>query len=342
MTRVLLRRVPAIGALVAGLVVTTACGSGKQVATVSSRPVRRTTGLVLAQFVKGVGAVSPGSIAPVWHDPAAVSAADGSAVFSVRSNGSDRLVRVDRRTGAGVSSWRLSGGLSITAVAPDGRWVALTNRPAGYGSTSGGGSTEIVVFDPQAGSEVHRMVLAGNLRPEAFSVDGKLIFALDYRGDHYRVQTIDLSNGQRFDTSNRDKTVEPEDMHGASVRGVMSTDRTLLATLYRDPGNADEPAFVHVLDLVHGWSYCADLPRPFGTGPPGSDVIELTPAHTVVVADMKVSRVAEIHVDEVHTPGNTPVDVEYRDGTVALDGSAFRSTPGFSHVIAALPTSTTS
>ena len=40
----------------------------------------------------------------------------------------------------------------------------------------------------------------------------------------------------RYDTTDRDKTLEPEDMHGATVRGVLSTDRTLLATLYRNPG----------------------------------------------------------------------------------------------------------
>ncbi len=111
----------------------------------------------------------------------------------------------------------------------------------------------------------------GDLRPEAFSVDGQLVFALDYRGDHYRVQTIDLATGDRYDTSDRDKTLPPEDMNGAAVRGVLSADRTLLATLYRNPGDADEPAFVHVLDLQNGWSYCADLPPPFGTGAVGSD-----------------------------------------------------------------------
>jgi len=58
-------------------------------------------------------------------------------------------------------------------------------------------------------------------------------------------------------------------MHGHPVHGVLSADHTLLATLYRDPSDDDEPAFVHVLDLSHGWSFCADLPAPFGTGPAG-------------------------------------------------------------------------
>jgi hypothetical protein len=335
-----------IGAVVLGLATLGGCAAGKRVATdsprgasptVSTRPLGPVKGLVLAQFATGVGAAAPERSAPIWHDPAAVSAIDGSAVFSVRRGGSDRLVRIDRQTGAAVSTWPLSSGLSVSAVAPEGRWVALTNRHPAK-ATGAGGSTTIVVFDPEVGFEVRRMVLAGDVRPEAFSVDGKMIFALDYRGDHYRVQTIEVSTHRRFDTSDRDKTIEAEDMHGAAIRGVLSADGTLLATLYRNPGNLEEPAFVHVLDLEHGWSYCADLPKPFGTGPPGTDVIALTPANTVVVAANQSSRVAEIRIEQVHTPGNTPVDVEYRGGTVASDGSAFRSTPGFGHVIAAIPT----
>ena len=321
-----------IGALLVGLVAASACGSAKPAVTDSTRAASRPRELVLAQFSKGVGAVSPGSAAPIWNDPAAVSAVDGSAVFSVRGAASSRLARLDRLSGAVVSSWPVAKGLSISAVAPDGRWVALTDRRPGY-DTSAGAFTELVVFDPVAGKEARRLTLSGNVRPEAFSVDGTLVFALHYRGDHYRVQTIELSTGQQYDTTDRDKALSPEDMHGASVRGVMSADRTLLATLYRNPGNAEEPAFVHVLDLEYGWSYCADLPKPFGTGSPGSDVIELTSTNTVVVAANASSRVAEIHIEEVHTPGTGPVDVEYRNGTVVPTGAAFRSTPGFGHVI---------
>ena len=338
MTRTSIKRTLAIGAAVAGVAITGGCGSRSAAAGGSSPRVASTpTNLTLAQFVDGVGAVSPGASAPVWHDRAAVSATDGSAVFSVRNNGSDRLDRLDRRTGAVVSSWPVSSRLSISAVAPQGRWVALTNRPAGYRDTSAGGSTDIVVFDPGTGTETHRLVLSGNLRPEAFSVDGTLIFALDYRGDHYRVQTIELASGERYDTNDRDKVVRPEDMHGSSVRGVMSADRTLLATLYRNPGDTEEPAFVHVLDLEHGWSYCADLPRPFGTGPPGSDEIELTPSHTVVVATTRSSQIAEIAIEQVHTPGDKPVTVEFRRAAIALDRAPFRAITGFGHVIAGLP-----
>ena len=293
---------------------------------------------MLAQFVTGIGAVSTASPAPIWSEPGAVAALDGSAVFSIRHDGSagtDRLVRIDPGNGAVSSSWPLRRGLSISAVAPAGRWVALTDRRPGYGS-QGRVSTEVVVFDPRSGTEVHRLALAGDVQPEAFSVNGSLIFALDYHRDHYRVQTIELRTGSRYDTSDRNK-VPPEDMHGRAVHGVMSADRTLLATLYRNPGDADEPAFVHVLDLKNAWSHCADLPAPFGTGPPGTDAIELTPTDTVIVAATQAHRLAEIHIDAVHTPGTGPVPVEFRAGTITPPNPAFTSMPGFEYVIAPLP-----
>lgn len=337
------RRAVSIGAVVVSLVAAGGCGSsapqatGSNGSTTSTRPAGPVKGLLLAQFSKGVGAVAPGYDAPIWNDPAAVSAVDGSAVFSVRRHGSDRLVRLDRHTGAVVTSWRLSRGLYVSAVAPDGRWVALTDRRPSYGDLSAGGNTSIVVFDPAAGKAIRHLTLSGNLQPEAFSVDGKLMFALHYQGDHYRVQTIEIATGRQTDTNDRDKTVSPEDMHGAAVRGVLSNDRTLLATLYRNPGDQEEPAFVHVLDLEYGYSYCADLPEPFGTGPEGSDVIELTSTNTVLVGANAAGRIAEIQIEQVHAPATTPVGVEYRDGTLEPAGAAFRSKPGFGHVIASVP-----
>jgi len=329
-----------IGIVVLALALAGGCASGK---TGAARVVKvadptSSAPLLLAQFDAGVGAVSVDAAVPAWMEAGAVAALDGSAVFSIHSatTTGDSLVRIDPHSGDVSASWPLpSSGLSISAVAPAGRWVALTNRARGYGN-QGRTSTEVVVFDPRAGSEVRRMTLTGDVQPEAFSVDGASVFALDYRVGYYRVQTIDLATGQRYDTTDRDKTLPPEDMHGQSVHGVMSADRTLLATLYRNPADDEEPAFVHVLDLQHGWSYCADLPAPFGTGPLGSDTIELTSAGTILVAATTFDRLAEIHIDAVHTPGTSPVPLQIRPGTIAPPAAALRSMPGFEYVIAPL------
>jgi hypothetical protein len=328
-----------VGTAVLALTTTGGCGSSKPGAThvvkVANAP-EPTAPPKLAQFDKGIGAVSVESSTPIWFEPNAVAALDGSAVFSIRHDdtaSSDRLVRIDPSDGRVTATWPLPSGLSIGAVAPAGRWIALTDRRPGYGSQSRT-STELVVFDPPAGTELHRRLLTGDVQPEAFSVDGSTVFALDYHGDHYRVQTIDPRSGERYDTSDRNKVVPVEDMHGRAVHGVMNADRTLLATLYRNPGNVDEPAFVHVLDLKNGWSHCADLPAPFGTGPAGTDAIELTARDTVVVAATQAQRLAEIQIEAVHTPGTAPVPVAFRAGTIAPPSSALASMPGFEYVIA--------
>jgi hypothetical protein len=256
----------------------------------------------------------PSTSVPATDKTNMVAALDDSAAYSIRG---DELVRLDPQTLAVLSAWpREKGMVSISAVSPGGRWVALTDHTADYAAAEPRPYTQLVVFDAEAGAATHHLALAGDVQPEAFSVNGELVFALDHRGDHYRVQTIRLASGERYDTGNRDKTLEREDMHGTTVRGVLNADRTVLATLYRNPGDDDEPAFVHILDLVHGWAYCADLPPPFGTGPPGTDEIELTAADTVLVTATQASRVAEIHIDEVLTPSTTPITVTFRDGAL--------------------------
>jgi hypothetical protein len=224
---------------------------------------------------------------------------------------------------------------SIGAVSPGGRWIALTDGPPAYAPGAPRAATRLVVFDARAGAETRRLDLEGDVRPEAFSVDGSLIFALDYRGDSYRVQTVYLETGEQFDTASRDKSVDRDDMYGTSVRAVLSADQTLLSTLYRNP-DPGKPAFVHILDLRNGWAYCADLTAPFGTGPEGSDRIESTPNGTVVVAATRANRIAEIHIEEVHQASDRPVTVEYRDGTLAPSEPAFDASTGFAQVIATL------
>src|SRR4029450_31264 len=105
-----------------------------------------------------------------------------------------------------------------------------------------------------------------------------------------------------------------EDMHGSVVRGVMRPDRSLLSTLYRNPDDADEPAFVHVLDLIHGWAYCAALTAPFGTAADGTDQIVALDTGAVAVVHWTPAEpnatVAELNVDALHTPHpETPIAV---------------------------------
>jgi hypothetical protein len=294
--------------------------------------------LVLAQFDQGVGALPAGSDDPQWADPSAVAALDGSAVFSVRrSSAGDELARLDPKTGDVTASWPLPAGtVSIGAVSPGGRWIALTDGEPEYTERAPRPATRLVVFNAATGAATRRFDLTGDVIPEAFSVDGRFLFVLENRGDHYGVQTLDLVTSERFDTNTRDKDILREVMYGTAVRGVLSADGTLLATLYRNPNGKGEPAFVHILDLKNAWAYCADLVKPFGTGPEGSDRIELTAAGTVLVTALNAGRVAEIHIDEVHRPTAEPVTIEYRDETVTPSTSELGGPSGYGYVIATL------
>lgn len=152
----------------------------------------------LAEFETGVGAVAENEPQPIWFETDAVAALDGTSVFAIHhdtATDTDLLVRIDPATGAVMKQWPLpQTGLSISAVAPKARWIALTDRHPGYGSQDRA-TTHLVVFDAFTGVIVKQLDLTGDVQPEAFSVDGSLVFALDYRIGYYRVQTIEVATG---------------------------------------------------------------------------------------------------------------------------------------------------
>jgi hypothetical protein len=239
-----------------------------------SRPTAVAAGagpLAIVQAGDDLVGVQPGK--PVlWSLPGAVTALDGSVVAAVAvSGGRTSVVVYEARSAESIGTWTIDGELEVSVVAPKGRFVALV----GYTPNQ----TRLVVIDAANGKVTDR-TLKGHLRPEAFRVDGTALFALDDRPaanpTYYRVQSIDVATGDRYDVNDRDKTVQPEDMTGSSVRAVATPDGTMLSTLYRNAGKKPA-AFVHVLNLALGYTYCADLPEPFGLGAAGTDSIALSP-----------------------------------------------------------------
>jgi hypothetical protein len=338
--------------------VQTASGDGSTPLATAGTVPSTSTALALIRTDDGLAAVRPDTGSTVWSADEAVSAPDGSAVFRTEVDPNPttiegvrgrtvadgvplhtRIVRLDPRTGDEVGSWSVTHfrPLTIATIAPDGRWVALTDRVWGEAPDAGRQVTNLVVFDPTRGDEVNRLSFRGDVEPEAFSTDGQQLFALTYVGDHYRVQTIDVATGVQTDVLAREKT-PGEDMDGTAVQATLSADRTLLSTLYRNPGDAGEPAFVHVLDLTNGWSHCADLPAPFGTGAVGSDLLTTSPSGALLVAD-DAGTVAEIDVESVHDPDpriSIAVDVRAEPGAVALP-AAIRAVGGFRQYVTTLP-----
>ena len=268
----------------------------------------------------GVG-VGPGTKAgPRWSYGNAAAAPDGSAVFAAEGTARVpvRMVyRVDPRTGHIDGVWTVAGSPRVDAAAPDGRWVALTER------SPDSDTTVLTVLDPATG-ESRRHRLQGDVEAEAFTVDGDHLFVIRHLAHHYRVELVTVATGEQQQTLSRDKK-PGADMTGGRVAAVLSPDRSVLATLYRNPAGTaghpghvgSSPAFVHLADLQHGWTYCVDLPAPFGTGPAGDDVI-VADGTDVVVGATAAGRVARIDAASVHsTEVFRPVGFTVGEGTVA-------------------------
>ncbi len=119
---------------------------------------------------------------------------------------------------------------------------------------------------------------------------------------------------------------------GSAVR-VLSSDRQQLATLYINPNNPAEPAFVHVLNL-NGWSYCVELPDEFVRGPERSHSIERTAEDHAIVRAPAIDRRAEFNLVDV-SDGRT-VKVATQQSTEAAADAPYRSVDGFDAMIAVI------
>jgi WD40 repeat protein len=179
------------------------------------------------------------------------------------------------------------------------------------------------VFDTSAPAQpVHLLTQAGTIEPEAIAPDGSVVYVLDHRPTYYRVRSLVVAGGELYDTIGRDKSEPAEDMHGEPVRAVASPDGSLLSTLYRLPSpTAGATPFVHVLDLAHGWSYCADLP------PGDYDRIATSPDGRTLVVGATDGAWITVDLTDIGTPGDVPLPLAVHQGgtppvPLAVGGSA--------------------
>lgn len=154
----------------------------------------------------------------------------------------------------------------ISAVEPGGERIVLV--------TASDDSTVVQTYDTTRGSVHATRTFDGILDPEAFSLDRNRLFAARIYRDYYNVHVLDLSTGDQYPTLGPDKTKPPENMYGNVVQAALSEDRTQLATLYRDTTKPGRTAFVHLLFLESGATFCIDLHAPFATDGPGADAME--------------------------------------------------------------------
>jgi hypothetical protein len=330
-----------VAAGTAGVAALGAC-SRRTASRPASEPVSKATAeLLFVTTASGLMVLDATTARPTLPAPAALATPNwGWVVAATADKAGTRVVTRDAHSGRVVSGGVVRGELVPRVVSTDGRLVALAT-PAGSTARApypaGRTQTTIAVID--SGGERARLTLAGNLEPEAFSADGRLLFALDYlppaAPDRYRVRSIDLATGQAAPLFTKLKVPVPaeETMRGEGRQAVYDADRKMLFTLYthqpdhlhtRDlvaaPGARDNKphvhAFVHSLHLEQGWAYCIDLPSPFGEGPAAAHAITIAPhGQWLYVLDASTGKVARVNPDvnelavaqvhQVTAPGQT-------------------------------------
>jgi hypothetical protein len=326
------------------LALASACASASAPGGSAPAPEHEPSGVALIEVHRTLTAVEFGSgtrRTTRWAHPGAAAAPDGSAVFvaSEMARVDERVVsRLEPATGHITGRWTVEGAPEVEAVAPGGRWVALTER------SSSEDVTVLTVLDAERGT-TRRQILRGDVEPEAFTLDGNHLFAIRRYEHHYRVELVDLVTGAQDQSRSRDKDLGG-DMTGGVVASALTDDRTVLATLYRNPPHVpghpghegSSPAFVHLADLQNKWTSCIDLPAPFGTGPEGDDVIA-TDDDDVVVGATASGAVARIDAGAIHTPDPArPMTAVLTDGGHLPHWPAdVTTTAGFERFIAIVP-----
>ena len=270
---------------------------------------------------------APGGVAdPAFHTVATTTVA-GSATT---------LHTFDGSTGEAASIARLDGRLSVRAVSGDGALMALL--PPGDGdpwTPEPRAATEVVVADVSSSAAPRRFRLEGNYEPEAFSVDGRMLYLISYvppsNPAAYRVVSLDLANGKVRDVYGRYK-VPPETMSGTRLTQVAAPNGGRLYTLYTNQPAAysagtegaeprfameDDAAFVHTLSLGDGWAFCVDLPDPFGVGDPGAKAIAVSAdGRSLYIVDAERGLASTMSTRRLRATDARPVDLD-----LAADGA---------------------
>lgn len=178
--------------------------------------------------------------------PSGVLSADGTTFVSAQSRqgiGTTKVVRYDARSGRVRSRWTVGRLMSVAAVSPRGRHVALIESRR---------NLIVVAVAGRRGRSV--IALRGNFQVEALSPDGRRIFLVHWQRNGYDLQNLDLETGALEPT----RLAEPDEkMTGSPQAAVGTRDGRWLHTLYVKP---DGEGFVHALDLERGIGHCIDLP----------------------------------------------------------------------------------
>ena len=187
----------------------------------------------------GALVVSSSSGSVLAEDAGEIAAPDGSRRYASTTDGTSTTLETrDPVTGEVLSSTSVPGELEVGVASISGEAVALLEP--GRMSTDGElapphGTTTIVVADPSGARAVRTFRLDGNYEPEAFSIDDRRLFLIQYLPALdpavYRVMTLNLASSQVRPIFGRFKT-PPERMPGIRLTQVFDDASDQLYTLY--------------------------------------------------------------------------------------------------------------
>ena len=320
-----------------------------------SGPPATTGDVVVLGTTDGALVVSSSSGSVLAEDAGEIAAPDGSRRYASATDGkSTPLETRDPVTGEVLASTNVPGELEAGVASISGEAVALVQP--GRMSTDGDlapphRTTTIVVADPSGDRALRSFRLDGNYEPEAFSIDDRRLFLIQYLPaldpTVYRVMTLDLASSQVRPIFGRFKT-PPERMPGIRLTQVFDDASDQLYTLYTNEpskgydGNWDGEgygsggaggygggggkggassrgtggvSFVHVLNLRDGWAYCAGLPRALWGRPASAQAMATSPTgRELYIVDSTRGVVVEMNTNTLRIRRTAHLDLSGAGG----------------------------
>jgi hypothetical protein len=317
--------------------------------------------VVVLGTTDGALVVSSSSGSVLAEDAGEIAAPDGSRRYASTTDGkSTTLETRDPVTGEVLAGTSIPGELEVGIASISGEVVTLMQP--GRMSTDGQlapphRTTTIVVADPSGDRAIRTFRLDGNYEPEAFSIDDRRLFLIQYLPALdpavYRVMTLNLASSQVRPIFGRFKT-PPERMPGIRLTQVFDEASDQLYTLYTNEpskgyeGNWDGQgygsgyggggkeagkgsggaavSFVHVLNLRDGWAFCAGLPRSLWGRPASAMAMAPSPSgRELYIVDSTRGIVVEMNTNTLRIHRTAHLDLsgaggERTSAVTSMDG----------------------
>lgn len=268
--------------------------------------------LLFLQTGTGVAIVETGATSPTFREGDVVPSRDWSTVVrAVTARNETRLEAVNPTSGVESWSMNLSGNLRVKVVSEDGDLVAL--GPARESFYSQGRASTKLVIAGKGVPEPRTIELEGNFEPEAFSIDGRSLFVIEYlparAPSSYQVRRLDLDTGRAVGVYTVDEELQQE-MGGTARIQATSPDGKRLYTLYTLGGSKGASyAFIHVLSLDELWAHCIDLPPEFANSSESTTALTVSPdGKRLYVANTEAEAVAEVDTDQLKVVRTGDID----------------------------------